>query len=507
MKSLLVLFFIIQFVIVSFACENTQANDNQEIDTPKSTSLPNEEIYLTNIRSLTLDPACNEEPIDVNFKADGVILEWEFNRVPDLSSLFLRTRPADRFGENPEMDAHRNYSTNGFGLLWYRQVEVPVLSSVSYTARLPYLEGLNPIVDIDLVTVNSSGLECESRLYTGFPYQVTQPQIKIPDGVTLNLDRYKDLVVPAPTVEALIYAFAGYNGRHITHKEEPEYLKWSLSDGGFGEILDYSPVFRTAHFGETQKLGDWQASARIIEVLNTISPRLEPRFATTMDEVTFPQFHPICEPWIIKGVKPWGNQTKLQAPCQRDSNGAYFASGPADPRMTEYYNVPPDFESRGFVYYNTFFINEQDLSRPEIKHFQPTLGDEIANPCCSSNFHEIGHAFGLSHNLCGYSSLSFWRKQDESYVTRPFNEDDLAGMAVHLDPRTKHGMTIEEAADALGIPKDKKFHELSAKPWRACGNQDSGWDEFAERLYADWTASPEVRTNHPKNRTKLTWSY
>jgi hypothetical protein len=515
MKSLITFFIVIQFLMLSVACGNTQTTDSEAIDPqiPSSPPTPaslSESTSLTNIRSLTLDSACSEEGVEVNFKADGLILEWEFNRVPDLSSLFLRTRPADRFGENPEWDSHRNYSTNGFGFLWYRQVEVPVLSGVSYIAHLPYLEGLNPIVDIDLVTVNSSGLECESRLYTGFPYQDSesiQTQLKIPNGVTLNTDRYKDLVVPAPTVEALIYAFAGYNGRHITHEDEPEYLKWSLADGGFGGILDYSPVFRTAHFGETQKLGDWQASARIIEVLNTISPKLEPRFATTMNEVTFPQFHPVCEPWIIKGVNPIANQTKLQIPCQRDGNGAYFASGPAEPDQRDYYEVPPDLKSRGFIYYNTFFVNEQDLSRPELKHFRPILGDEIANPCCSSNFHEIGHAFGLSHNLCGYSSMSFWRKKSESYVTRPWNEDDLAGIAVHLDPRTKHGMTFEEAADALGIPKDKKFNELSAKPWRACGNQDSGWDEFADRLYVDWTASPEVRTNHPKNRTKITWSY
>jgi hypothetical protein len=483
---------------------------------PTISSSPSTPVYLsesaslTTIRSLTLDPACSEEPVEVNFKADELMLEWEFNIDPALSSLFLRTRPHGRFGNDPGFDGHRNYSTNGFGFLWYRQVEVPVLSGVSYIAHLPYLEGLNPIVDIELVTVNPSGLECESRLYTGFPYPESDSihtQLKVPNGATLNRDRYKDLVVPAPTVEALIYAFAAYTGKHITHEGEPEYLKWSVTQGNFGGIQDYSPVFRTAHFGETQTLGDWQASARIIEVLTTINPKLEPGFATTVGEVTFPQFHPVCEPWIIKGVKPFGNQTKLQFPCQRDNNGAYFASGPTDFDQRDYYGVPPEIKSRGFIYYNTFFINEQDLARPDLLDRRYKLGDEIANPCCSMNFHEIGHAFGLSHNLCGYSSMSFWRKKNESYLTRPWNEDDLAGIAVHLDPRTKHGMTIDQAADALGIPKDERFNELIAKPWRACGNQNSGWDEFADRLYVDWAASPEVRTNHPENRMKITWPY
>ena len=50
-------------------------------------------------------------------------------------------------------------------------------------------------------------------------------------------------------------------------------------------------------------------------------------------------------------------------------------------------------------------------------------------------------------------------------MTAPGSADDLASMAVHLDPRTTLGMDIRQAAAALRIPRDARFDEMVANPW------------------------------------------
>ena len=81
-------------------------------------------------------------------------------------------------------------------------------------------------------------------------------------------------------------------------------------------------------------------------------------------------------------------------------------------------------------------------------------------------------------------------------MTKPFSEDDLAGMAVHLDRRTTHGMTLEEAADALGIERNERYYELIEKPWLACGEQHPTWEQFADLIYQDHISSEWVETNN-----------
>lgn len=453
-------------------------------------------------RSLPMDSSCAPIEVDAQYQAIGLDLSWQFSADPRVSTIYVRTRPSG--------DSHRNYKTNGFGFLWYQQIEVPVGDSYSYTVTLPALQGPRSTVDIDLVTVHSDGQECESRMYTGFEYPPLSDDDKlltVPDGVELDFTRYEGLTVPEPTVEALVYAFATYTGKHILSGEEPDYSKWAVTADK--RIRDYgaTPKLRHFIFGPTQDLGDWHASARMIEILAAIDPDLDPRFATTIDEVTFPQFHPLCESWVIVGVEPFSGQSKLQVPCQRDGNGGYFASGPAGSSERQNYNIPDGIQSRGFLYHNTFVINEVDLSRQDFLNWGYKLGDTVNNPCCSANFHETGHAMGLEHNVCGHSGVGFWEEPYVSYMTKVWNQDDLAGIAIHQDPRTTEDMTIDEAADALGIPKDQRYNELLQKPWRTCGNQDPGWDAFADILYSAHIASSEVETNHPTNRETIRWPY
>ena len=439
-------------------------------------------------------------PITYTATADGTEVVWEFEEEPELSKMYLRTRPS-----GVSSDDHRNHHNAGFGLLWYQQVEVPISNNGSYQAELPSLQGPRATVNVDLVTVHPGGTECESRMFSDFEYPPltsTQQNLSIPDGITVDLSRYTDLEVPAPTVEALVHAFASYNGRHISGAEEPDYSVWKIEDNK--TIRDYSPKLRYFLFGSEIEIGNWWAVAQMMELVAAIAPHLDPRFATSIDEVNFPEFLPLCEPWMIVGVEPHGRQSKLQQPCQRDGNGAYFSDGTARSGAGN----PNYSKSRGFTYHNKFVIEQSDMNRSDLGWVRNmTVGQEINNPCCTINFHETGHALGVDHNACGHSSMSFWEPQNTSYTTKPWNEDDLAGMAIHLDPRTTHGMSIEEAASALGIPKDARYQELVEKPWRACGNQDPGWDTFAERLYELHISTEGVETNHPTNRDKVTWSY
>ena len=39
-------------------------------------------------------------------------------------------------------------------------------------------------------------------------------QLSLPEGIEVNRLRYQDIVIPEPTLEALIFAFAKYDGGH-----------------------------------------------------------------------------------------------------------------------------------------------------------------------------------------------------------------------------------------------------------------------------------------------------
>jgi len=313
-----------------------------------------------------------------------------------------------------------------------------------------------------------------------------------PDGIVVDQSRYSDQMVPEPTLEALVYAFAEYRGPHGMGDEEPDYSAWQIWDDK--QIRDYEPELRHFLFGETQDLGDWEAAAQMLEILAIIHPDLDPRFATTVEEVNFPQFHPVCERWILAGDWMAFGNSNSNHPCQRNGNGAYFSD-----EATRAQNGYSGYQqSRGHLYHNTFVIDAEDLSRPDARD-EWTVGANVNNPCCTINFHELGHAVGLEHTYCAYSALSRW--EDRPYMTAPWSADDLAGMAIHLDPRTTHGMDIRQAAAALGIRQDARFDEMVANPWRACGRQDPAWTAFADRIYADHISSTNLGTDHPNSRT------
>ncbi len=327
-------------------------------------------------------------------------------------------------------------------------------------------------------------------MFTGFAHPElsdVEAQLTVPTAVLVDLSRYADVAVPDPTLEALIHAFAGYRGWHGMGEEEPDYSAWKIWDDKV--IRDYEPKLRHFLFGDTQDLGDWEVAAHMLEIVNVIHPDLDPRFATTIHEVNFPQFHPLCERWMLSG-DPWDH------PCQRDKNSAYFSDGSTRPQ-----NGYPDYEnSRGHLYHNTFVVDAEDLARTDARP-EWTIGTVVNNPCCSINFHEFGHAVGLEHTYCAYNAMSWW--EDRPYMTMPWGTDDLAGMAIHLDPRTEPGMDIYQAAEALGIAQDSRFNEMIGKPWRACGRQDPGWTDFADRIYENHVSSTNLGTNHPDDRTPI----
>ena len=142
-------------------------------------------------------------------------------------------------------------------------------------------------------------------------------------------------------------------------------------------------------------------------------------------------------------------------PCQRKDNSAYFS----DVSTRQLGDSPGFADARGWTYHNTWVIDAKDLERPDARD-EWEVGEVVQNPCCTINFHEVGHAMGLEHTYCAHSAVGRW--EDRPYMTATWSTDDLAGMAVHLDPRTTHGMTIHEAADALGIAQDDRFDDMVA---------------------------------------------
>jgi hypothetical protein len=273
-------------VVALLAASCSSASDSaseSEVSLATPTAAP-----TTTPQAVTIACASATAPITYTATADGTEVVWEFEEEPELSKMYLRTRPS-----GVSSDDHTNHDNGGFGLLWYQQVEVPISNNGSYQAELPSLQGPRATVDVDLVTVHPGGTECESRMFSDFEYPPltsTQQNLSIPDGITVDLGRYTDLEVPAPTVEALVHAFASYNGRHIRGAEEPDYSVWKIEDNK--TIRDYSPKLRYFLFGSEIEIGNWWAVAQMMELVAAIAPHLDPRFATSIDEVNFPEFLP-----------------------------------------------------------------------------------------------------------------------------------------------------------------------------------------------------------------------
>ena len=382
--------------------------------------------------------------------------------------MYLRTSPS------------KNH-TKGFGLLSLSQYEISDMTDLSYQYQLVSPSAYQLAIDIDLITEYQDGMGCASRMFSDLIYPeatTVEKRLTVPDGILVDYSRYADIVVPEPTVEALIFAFAEYKGGHAPSLQEIDYSIWRIYPEQ--TIEAYSPELRLYLFGEGVDYGDWESAAHMLEILSVITPELDPRFARDIDEVTLPQFHMFCESWMVPEYKKH---------CDMESNAAAFSNGP----VRRYYASHRSLDgsnTRGFLWFQSRIVTEPREGKGE------KIGDIATNPCCSINFHEFSHSVGLNHNYCPYSSVSRW--EDRPYMTKPFSEDDLAGMAVHLDPRTEHGMTIEEAADALGIEKNERYYELVEKPWLACGEQHPTWEEWADRIYKDHISSDLVETNHPR---------
>ena len=385
--------------------------------------------------------------------------------IAGISKMYLRTSPSKSAN-----------GTKGFGLLSLSQYEISDMTDLSYQYQLVSPSAYQLALDIDLITEYQDGMACTSRMFSDLMYPeatTVEKRLTVPEGIQVDYSRYADIVVPEPTVEALIFAFAEYKGGHAPSLQEIDYSIWRIYPEQ--TIEAYSPELRLYLFGEGVDYGDWESAAHMLEILSVITPELDPRFARDVDEVTLPQFHMFCESWMVPEYKKH---------CNMKSNAAAFSNGPT----RRYYDSHRGADSRGFLWFQSRIVTEPGEGKGE------KIGDIATNPCCSINFHEFSHSVGLSHNYCPYSSVGRW--EDRPYMTKPFSEDDLAGMAVHLDPRTEHGMTIEEAADALGIEKNERYYELVEKPWLACGEQHPTWEELANRVYEDHISSDLVETNN-----------
>ena len=381
--------------------------------------------------------------------------------------MYLRTSPSQRQDR-----------TKGFGLLNLSQHEISDMTDLSYQYQLVSPSAYQLALDIDLITEYQDGMACASRMFSDLMYPeatTVEKRLTVPDGIQVDYSRYADIVVPEPTVEALIFAFAEYKGGSAPSLQEIDYSIWRIYPEK--TIEAYSPELRLYLFGEGVDYGDWESAAHMLEILSVITPELDPRFARDVDEVTLPQFHMFCESWMVPEYKKH---------CNMKGNAAAFSNKPT----RRYFDSHRGAVARGFLWFQSRIVTEPREGKGE------KIGDIATNPCCSINFHEFSHSVGLNHNYCAYSSVGRW--EDRPYMTKPFSEDDLAGMAVHLDPRTEHGMTIEEAADALGIEKNERYYELVEKPWLACGEQHPTWEEWADRIYKDHISSDLVETNHPR---------
>tara|TARA_B100001123_G_scaffold308429_1_gene344639 strand:- start:504 stop:1454 length:951 start_codon:yes stop_codon:yes gene_type:complete len=303
-----------------------------------------------------------------------------------------------------------------------------------------------------------------------------EKQLALPEGIEVNHSRYQDIVIPEPTLEALIFAFADYNGGYVKSLDDIDYSLWTINASQ--TITDYSPDYNLYLFGDGLDYGDWEAATLMLEVLGTIDPDLNPKFATTVDEVSIGQFHIFCEAWMLQGSSINRRPPNYKKHCNMTSNAAAFSDAPTRTFA----------DSRGLLWHQSRIITEPRQGSGE------QAGDIATNPCCTINFHELAHSIGLRHNYCPYSSVGRW--EDRPFMTKPFSEDDLAGMAVHLDSRTTHGMTLGEAADALGIEKNERYYELVEKPWLACGEQHPTWEQFADLIYQDHISSEWVETNN-----------
>ena len=149
----------------------------------------------------------------------------------------------------------------------------------------------------------------------------------------------------------------------------------NIHAGGGGK-QDNSRLFAEGYFlfGSETEIKRW-AVAQMLEIIAVLAPHLDARFATSVDEVTFPSFRLGVNLGRLLVLSPIG-QTEFQQPCQRRGNGAYSVMGPLDPReATQTMRTPVGLPI-------TINLSEQsDLNRSDLNWIRnKVVGQEVNNP-------------------------------------------------------------------------------------------------------------------------------
>ena len=370
--------------------------------------------------------SANSPVATYSYQDGGFQFDFDINPASSrVKQVFLGTTPA--MGKRHEWDAN---NTNGFNLHHFRRTVFEDLSATSFI--VPMLSPTSVPVNVT-VTLNAQ-LEdaswCTALLVDNFSYnQGLQgaDAITIPEGVTIDYDRYSGFTVPQPLAESVIYAMSSND----PYQERPGWMDVPLRD--------YPAKLRVALYG-VPTTTHWQIAAELIEVIRAIAPDLDARFATTHEEVTMPLHVTACPEWKIKTE---------EHPCNsRGMDGSFSDGGYRDGGLAE---------TRGYLWISGSSGYTTTLIR-----------------------HEMVHQMGLGHVKCK-GSISIVPDYQGQYWTA----SDLAAIAVHQEVRTTHGMTMDQARSALGIPKDSRWEELLADRSLVCENQVAAYDALAAKLQSN----------------------
>ena len=154
--------------------------------------------------------SCQEQSLYTTYSNDSQNISWKFDRTPEVAGvtqMYFRTSPS----KHEEL-------TKGFGLLSLDQIEITDLTQLSYQHKLINPSGYQLAVDTELITEYSGGMICQSKIVSDLMYPEAtefEKQLVLPEGIEVNHSRYQDIVIPEPTLEALIFAFADYNGGYV----------------------------------------------------------------------------------------------------------------------------------------------------------------------------------------------------------------------------------------------------------------------------------------------------
>ena len=408
--------------------------------TAPTTTAPAAPATTVSWESVTGWDCASTKTFPVSRRYQDSLLELEFGISPTaigFTAVSVQTVPS----QSPNFWSWDGNATNGFNEVNVRRIGLTNLSSTSSSVEMASPTPTRVNVAVSLVAEHSDGSVCELSIFPDFTYEsgvALSGQVTIPAGVVVNNSRYASFTLPEPTAEALIYSISqddpyGENGARNTRDEL---------------ISDFPAKFRTALYGDPG-LTHWEIVAELIEILRVVAPDLDARFASTHEEVTFP-IH-------VTSCATWKRESDLSS-CNSRGMGGFASNGPIES------GVMTSAESRGYIWLD---------QSPD------------GCPWCSLTTlrHEIGHGVGLPHVNCPGSMMIVPDNQGMYW-----SASDLAGIAVHQDPRTIDKMTLDEARAALGIPEDSRWNELVADRSLACSNPTASFDDLAASLANNsWT--------------------